>query len=111
MTSHEGIFNHINSGKKSQAITIKDIARESGVNISTVSRALNDAYGVHQQTRGHVLAGAARPNYYPNPVSPGPKTRRSPTLALLRSGIPHPFFPGVTRGGAEAARAAGVARV
>jgi len=105
MTSHEGIFNHINSGKK--AITIKDIARESGVNISTVSRALNDAYGVHQQTRGHVLAVAARLNYYPNRVARGLKTRRSHTLALIVSDIRNPFFAEVTRGAEDAARAGG----
>ena len=89
------------------AITIKDIARESGVNISTVSRALNDAYGVHQETRGHVLAVAARLNYYPNRVARGLKTRRSHTLALIVSDIRNPFFAEVTRGAEDAARAGG----
>ena len=28
------------------AVTLKDVARESGVNISTASRALNNSYGV-----------------------------------------------------------------
>src|SRR6266705_718212 len=89
------------------AITIKDIARESGVNISTVSRALNDAYGVHQETRGHVFAVAARLNYYPNRVARGLKTRRSHTLALIVSDIRNPFFSEVTRGAEDAARAGG----
>ena len=39
-------------------VTIKDVARESGVNISTVSRALNNGYGVNDQTREHVIAVA-----------------------------------------------------
>ena len=41
------------------AVTIKDVARESGVNVSTVSRALNGEYGVHADTREHVMAVAA----------------------------------------------------
>src|SRR6266699_3027201 len=86
------------------AITIKDIARESGVNISTVSRALNDAYGVHQKTRGHVLAVAAHLNYHPNRVARGLKTRRSHTLGLIVSDIRNPFFAEVARGAEDAAR-------
>jgi LacI family transcriptional regulator len=89
------------------AITIKDIARESGVNISTVSRALNDAYGVHQETRGHVLAVAAHLNYHPNRVARGLKTRRSHTLALIVSDIRNPFFAEVARGAEDAAREGG----
>jgi len=88
-------------------ITIKDIARESGVNISTVSRALNDAYGVHQKTRGHVLAVAAHLNYHPNRAARGLKTRRSHTLALIVSDIRNPFFAEVARGAEDAARAGG----
>src|SRR2546430_9163498 len=92
MTSHEGIFNHINSGKKSQAITIKDIARESGVNISTVSRALNDAYGVHQQTRGHVLAEEARLHLYPNRGAPRQQKTPPQNLTLIPYDIINAFF-------------------
>ena len=45
------------------AVTIKDVARESGVNVSTVSRALNGEYGVHADTREHVAAAAQRLGY------------------------------------------------
>jgi LacI family transcriptional regulator len=88
-------------------VTIKDIARQSGVNISTVSRALNDAYGVHQETRRHVLAVAARLNYRPNRVARGLATGRSHTLALIVSDIRNPFFAEVARGAEDAARAGG----
>lgn len=88
-------------------ITIKDVARESGVNISTVSRALNDAYGVHEETREHVLAVAARLNYRPNLVARGLATGRSRTLALVVSDIRNPFFAEVARGAEDAARAGG----
>jgi LacI family transcriptional regulator len=88
-------------------VTIKDVARESGVNISTVSRALNDEYGVHPETREHVAAVAARLNYRPNRVARGLVTGRSNSLALIVSDIRNPFFAEVARGAEDAARAAG----
>src|SRR6202035_5175894 len=88
-------------------VTIKDVARESGVNISTVSRALNDEYGVHPETREHVLAVADRLKYRPNRVARGLVTGRSNTLALVVSDIRNPFFADVARGAEDAARTGG----
>jgi LacI family transcriptional regulator len=88
-------------------VTIKDVARESGVNISTVSRALNDEYGVHPETREHVLAVATRLHYRPNRVARGLVTGRSNSLALIVSDIRNPFFAEVARGAEDAARANG----
>jgi len=86
-------------------VTIKDVARESGVNISTVSRALNNSYGVNHQTREHVTAVAARLNYRPNRVARGLVTGRSHSLGLILSDIRNPFFAEVARGAEDAARA------
>src|SRR5258708_21012106 len=86
------------------AVTIKDVARESGVNISTVSRALNNSYGVNEQTREHVAAVAARLNSRPNRVARGLVTGRSHTLGLIVSDIRNPFFAEVARGAEDAAR-------
>jgi LacI family transcriptional regulator len=88
-------------------VTIKDVARESGVNISTVSRALNDEYGVHPETRQLVVEVAKRLKYRPNRVARGLVTGRSNTLALVVSDIRNPFFAEVARGAEDAARAAG----
>ena len=88
-------------------VNIKDVARESGVNISTVSRALNDEYGVHPETREHVIAVASRLKYRPNRVARGLVTGRSNTLALIISDIRNPFFAEVARGAEDAARAGG----
>ncbi len=85
-------------------VTIKDVARESGVNISTVSRALNNGYGVNDQTRELVVAVAARLNYRPNRVARGLVTGRSHSLALVVSDIRNPFFAEVARGAEDAAR-------
>src|SRR6266567_3547481 len=86
-------------------VTIKDVARESGVNISTVSRALNNSYGVNHQTREHVTAVALRLNYRPNRIARGLVTGRSHSLGLVVSDIRNPFFAEVARGAEDAARA------
>ncbi|MDE3165494.1 MAG: LacI family DNA-binding transcriptional regulator, partial [Acidobacteriota bacterium] len=79
-------------------VTIKDVARESGVNVSTVSRALNGEYGVHTETREMVAAVARRLGYRPNRVARGLVTGRSHTLALVVSDIRNHFFAEVARG-------------
>jgi DNA-binding LacI/PurR family transcriptional regulator len=87
-------------------ITIKDVARESGVNTSTVSRALNNGYGVNDETRKHVIAVAARLNYRTNRIARGLVTGRSHSLALVLSDIRNPFFAEVARGAEDAAQRA-----
>ena len=89
------------------SVTIKDVARESGFNVSTVSRALNGEYGVHNQTREHVIAVAERLHYRPNRVARGLVTGRSHTLGLVVSDIRNPFFAEVARGAEDAAYRAG----
>jgi DNA-binding LacI/PurR family transcriptional regulator len=88
-------------------VTIKDVARESGVNVSTVSRALNGEYGVHAETREMVAAVAKRLGYRPNRVARGLVTGRSHTLALMVSDIRNHFFSEVARGAEDAAYRAG----
>lgn len=47
-------------------VTIKDIARVLNISVSTVSRALRDAYDVNQETREKVLQLAKELDYKPN---------------------------------------------
>ena len=96
-----------NRKRLSTPATIKDVARESGVNISTVSRALNNSYGVHPRTVQRVMAAAKRLNYRPNRVARGLVTGRSHSLGLIVSDIRNPFFAEIARGAEDAARAAG----
>ena len=48
-----------------QKVTIKDVAREAGVSISTVSNALNGVDVLRPDTRRHILEVAERMNYVP----------------------------------------------
>jgi DNA-binding LacI/PurR family transcriptional regulator len=87
--------------------TLKDIARECKVDVATVSRALNEVYGVHKETRKKVLAAAVRLNYRPNRIAKGLATGRSHTLAMVISDIRNPFFAELARGAEDAAYQAG----
>jgi LacI family transcriptional regulator len=89
------------------SITLKDIAREVGVDIATVSRALNGSYGVHKDTREKVLAVAKRLNYRANLMARGLAVGRSHTLGLLVPDIGNPFVTELVRGAEDAAFAAG----
>jgi LacI family transcriptional regulator len=89
------------------ATTLKDIARQTGVDVATVSRALNGIYGVHQDTRKKVLAVASRLNYRPNRMAKGLATGKSHTLGLVVSDIRNPFLTELVRGAEDAAYAAG----
>ncbi|MBQ4797192.1 LacI family DNA-binding transcriptional regulator, partial [Pectobacterium versatile] len=47
-------------------ITIRDVARQAGVSIATVSRVLNNSSAVTQQTRDQVLQTVEQLGYRPN---------------------------------------------
>ena len=63
--------------------TIKDIARELGFAVSTVSRALNDSWEVSRETRERVLQKARELNYHPNAQARGLVTRRSKMIGMV----------------------------
>ena len=48
-----------------QAVTIKDIARELNISVSTISRALRDTFDVSSETKHLVLEKAKELNYKP----------------------------------------------
>lgn len=88
-------------------VTLKDIAKVAGVDISTVSRSLSGAYGINKDTRELVLAAAAKLDYRPNRIARGLAIGRSHTFGLIVSDIRNPFFAEIARGAQDAAYAAG----
>ncbi len=48
------------------AVTIKDVAREAGTSVSTVSKVMNNAYDISKPTADKVNAIIKRLNYHPN---------------------------------------------
>ena len=53
------------------SVTLKEIAKIANVNISTVSRALNDSPLITQETKDKILAIAQEMNYFPNSLARG----------------------------------------
>ncbi|HEY4624508.1 MAG TPA: LacI family DNA-binding transcriptional regulator [Blastococcus sp.] len=90
-----------------RAVTLHDVAREAGVAVSTVSRALSDPQRVNARTREHVSAVAQRLGYRPNRLAQALPTGRTGMLAVLVPDITNPHNFGLVRGAEAQARAAG----
>jgi LacI family transcriptional regulator len=89
------------------AVTIRDVAREAGVSISTVSRALAAPEQVAEATRIRVQATATRMGYHPNSNARSLITGRSGSIGLVVPDLENPFFGSVCKGVQARARAAG----
>lgn len=85
-------------------VTIKDVAREAGVGVVTVSRALNDQPGVSQATRDRIRQIAERLSYRPNRHARFLKLASSQSIAVLMKGIDNPFFQQMLQSMETAAR-------
>lgn len=70
------------TGRGARRVTVKSIAREAGVSLTTVSRALNDRPDIDAATREHVLSVAQRLGYHPSSLARGLATQRTRTLGL-----------------------------
>jgi len=76
-------------------LTVKDLARDLGMSVSTVSRAFHPHAIIAQQTRDLVLARAAEIGYRPNPFARSLITKRTSIVGLVVSDITNPFYPEV----------------
>jgi len=88
-------------------VTIRDVARQAGVSVKTVSRVINGDGPVREATRRRVRAVIEALHYRPNAVARSLVTRRTMTLGLLIADVTNPFFPEVVRGVEDAGKAAG----
>ena len=80
------------------ATSIKDVAREAGVSIATVSRVLNDIDVVNEDTKKKVLDAIKKLGYRPNIVARSLKTQRTKTIGILIPDISSQFYPEIVRG-------------
>jgi LacI family transcriptional regulator len=64
-------------------VTIKDIAREVGLSVTTVSRALSDHDDVSDATKTRIRAVAHRLDYHPNSAARSLQNSRSNALGLV----------------------------
>lgn len=76
----------------SRNVTIRDIARLSGVGVSTVSRAINDHPDINPETKERILQVIRETGFVPNDSARYLKRTESNNIALLVKGIGNPFF-------------------
>jgi LacI family transcriptional regulator len=88
-------------------VTIKDVARLSGVSSMTVSRVINDSERVSPETRQRVERAIAELGYVPSRLARGLIRQKTGTLALIVPDVANPFFTLVLRGAEDVARRAG----
>lgn len=79
-------------------VTLKQIAKELDVSISTVSKSLRNSLEIGEETRLKVQAFAKFYNYKPNNIALSLKNRRSKTIGIIIPEIVHYFFSTVING-------------
>jgi LacI family transcriptional regulator len=80
------------------AITMKDIARDLGVSVVTVSKVLRNHSDIGPETRKRVLKRVKELNYQPNPAARALVTGRTNLIGLIVPDLVHPFFAQVAKG-------------
>src|SRR6266536_203801 len=78
--------------------TMKRIAGQLGVSITTVSKVLNNREDIGEATRARVLAKVAELGYQPNAVARSPTLRRTHTLGIVIPDLMHSFFVEIVAG-------------
>lgn len=88
-------------------VTIRDVARETGVSTATVSNVLNKTGKVGTDTRRLVLRAVRRMGYIPDVHARHLASRDRRVLGIIISDIENPFFPEVVKGFETRARQLG----
>jgi LacI family transcriptional regulator len=79
-------------------LTLKDLAQELGLSISTVSRALQNNPAISNNTRLRVHNLAKKIGYYPDALAKSLKNKKSFTIGVIVPEISHSFFSSVIDG-------------
>ncbi len=90
--------------RRENKTSIKDIAREAGVAISTVSYVLNSSKFVTEETKSKVLAAIAKLDYKPNIIARSLRTKSTKAIGVIVPDITNPYFAQVIKGMEETAR-------
>lgn len=89
-------FENVNLMKRK--VTLKQIAKELDVSISTVSKSLRNSPEISEDTRQKVQAFAKLYNYKPNNIALSLKNRKTKTIGIIIPEIVHHFFATVISG-------------
>jgi len=86
-----------------QKATLKQIAKELNVSVSTVSKALSNSPEISEPTKIRVQEFAKLKNYKPNNIAVNLKNKRTRTIGVIIPNILNPFFAKVFSGIEKAA--------
>nr|GFB41043.1 hypothetical protein [Tanacetum cinerariifolium] len=78
--------------RRRRQATIADVAKQVGVALSTVSRALNGHSDISAATRQAILDAARQLDYQPNLLAQSLKSRATSTIGVVIPDIERPFF-------------------
>jgi LacI family transcriptional regulator len=87
--------------------TVRDVAKLAGVSPITVSRVINNAGYISEETRKRVEEAIRLLGYVPNTLARSLRLHQTNTLALVLTDITNPFWTTVVRGVEDAASDAG----
>lgn len=79
-------------------VTLKQIAKELDVSISTVSKSLRNSHEIGEETRLKVQAFAKLYHYKPNNIALSLKNRKTKSIGIIIPEIVHYFFSTVING-------------
>ncbi len=72
--------------------TLKDVAKEAGLTVTTVSRVLNNRGYISDDARERVAAAMKKLNYRPNELARSLQNKSSNTIGVIVPHIRHPYF-------------------
>jgi LacI family transcriptional regulator len=81
-----------------QKATLKQIAKDLEISVSTVSKALSDSHEISEPTKKRVQEYAKLQNYKPNTMAKNLKSQRTNTIGVIIPNILNPFFAKVFSG-------------
>ena len=85
------------SGAKAHRATIRDVAREANVSISTVSRYLNETGCVEHNTAARIALAIERLHYVPSIAAQSLRSRASRIVLLVVPDICNPFYSQIAK--------------
>jgi LacI family transcriptional regulator len=78
--------------QKANNVTIKKLAKELGLSISTVSKAISDSHEISAATKQRVIDLVEQLNYQPNPYASSLRTKNSKTIGVVLPEVADSFF-------------------
>ncbi len=73
-------------------VTLKDVAKEAGLTVTTVSRVLNNRGYISENARERVAEAMKKLNYHPNELARSLQNKKTKTIGVIVPHIKHPYF-------------------